>query len=257
MPVGDGLPTIAALVASYRRETRCSRRLFRHMRGRTRWPGDGTVRGNRRHQRVRSEQRSAAPTSSTGQVKSVDVGDGEILSADVKDRVADHLRRVHLPRSRRGRQLADRRRHRRGQPRDCAVGGAGRASGVTGLLQNGNLGPGTCNPESATFVNCDIAATITLSRPSRVLVIGSVRASPRAAQTRHWPVPARDHERVHPRQHGYRLEDHRGGAAASCPIAGVTGVFPAGQHSFGIDCNEECTIVYGEARVTAVALSDQ
>jgi hypothetical protein len=40
-------------------------------------------------------------------------------------------------------------------------------------------------------------------------------------------------------------------------VSGVTGVFPAGTHSFGIDCNEIAfPLRYNDARVTAVSISD-
>src|SRR6188768_3193289 len=55
-----------------------------------------------------------------------------------------------------------------------ALGGLGRQ----GVRQNGQTGPGSCNPDSVTFINCDIAATLTLSRPAHVLVIGSIKVRP-------------------------------------------------------------------------------
>jgi hypothetical protein len=140
-------------------------------------------------------------------------------------------------------------------------GGLGRS----GVRQNGQTGPGSCNPENNTFVNCDISATLNLSRPARVLVIGSVQASPDPGTneglgecqlgTTGGPIAGSavsidvqdDPDLIY-------------GSRESVSIAGVTVVFPAGQHSFGIDCRETGGvdgITYFGSQVTAVALSDQ
>ena len=143
------------------------------------------------------------------------------------------------------------------------LGGLGRQ----GLRQNGNTGPGTCDPESTTFINCDMVATLDLPRPARVLVIGSVRAGIEIGGgvtqgygycqlgTTAGPIPGST-KFVTVEKTGSSLPHEH------VSIAGVTGVFPAGtQHGFGIDCNELLStsgtgIEYGDAMVTAVALSD-
>ena len=48
--------------------------------------------------------------------------------------------------------------------------------GFTGQRQDGNPGQGSCNPETDTYVNCNMVAWLNLPRPARVLVIGSVNA---------------------------------------------------------------------------------
>jgi hypothetical protein len=143
----------------------------------------------------------------------------------------------------------------------AVLGGLGRM----GVRQDGSQGPGNCDPESLTFVNCDIAARLTLARPARVLVIGSVVAVPdvfdQAAGecllgTTSGPIPGTQTGVViQVDAPGFRSEEH-------LSIAGVTGVLPAGEHAFGVDCNDRDVtfgggMQYEQAKVTAVALSDQ
>jgi hypothetical protein len=135
------------------------------------------------------------------------------------------------------------------------LGGLGRA----GLRQNGQPGPGSCDPESEAYVNCDMVAKLDLTRPARVLVIGSVRAmldsdgsSIGAGRCRLGttlgPIPGTDS--------ATNLQSTE--TDEFMTIAGVTGVFPAGpQHGFGIDCNEIQSVQYLNSMVTAVALSDR
>jgi hypothetical protein len=141
------------------------------------------------------------------------------------------------------------------------LGGVGRS----GLRLNGSTGPGSCNPESGTFVNCDISANLDLSRPARVLVIGSVQARVESNTTfgtgscrlgtTSGTIPGTTVV--------FGVDDIPDGFSKGqehLSLAGVTGVFPAGQqHGFGIDCAEGLSggLEYFEARVTAVALSDQ
>ena len=196
-----------------------------------------------------------------GQVKSVDVGDNEIGSADVKDGSLNTFD-VH---SFIGEDVidgtltgADINEGSLATVPSSVLGGLGRF----GLRQNGTTGPGSCNPESSTFINCDMAATLNLSRPARVLVIGSVRATTDADAsdgigecllgTTSGPIIGTLVTVV--------VEDNPGGliGTENLSISGVTGVFPAGQHSFGIDCNDSGGgTQYAAATVTAVALSDQ
>jgi hypothetical protein len=130
-------------------------------------------------------------------------------------------------------------------------------SSVLGGLGRSGTGDGQCDPASETFVNCDMFATLDLPRPARVLVIGSLRGETTGGATQgqgrcqlgtsSGPIPATD---ITVRVRDDQLEH--------VSIAAVTGVFPAGQHLFGIDCSESlANIAYGDANVAAVALSDQ
>jgi hypothetical protein len=133
--------------------------------------------------------------------------------------------------------------------------------GVPGLRQNGQTGPGFCDPEGDDFVNCDIVARLNLPRPARVLVIGSVRAVTDGGGsygngecllgTTSGPIAGSLVNAV--------VEDTPGGnfGSENLAIAGVTVVLPAGQHAVGIDCNDYGNIRYEDAQVTAVALSDR
>jgi hypothetical protein len=190
-----------------------------------------------------------------GEVKSVDIGDGEVGSADVKDNSINTFD-VH---SFLGVDVvddtltgADVNESTLGTVPSSVLGGLGR----NGVRQNGEIAPGSCDPESSTFINCDIGATLTLSRPARVLVIGSIAALLDAAAssgngscqlgTTSGAIPGTTTP--------ISVAD---GTVEQVAISGVTGVFPAGQHAFGIDCNELGFIRFTQARVTAVALSDQ
>jgi hypothetical protein len=131
------------------------------------------------------------------------------------------------------------------------LGGLGR----DGVAPGGG-GKGSCDPNSTSFQNCNISASLTLPAPAHVLVIGTVRGASATTAgalgqcqlgTTSGPIPS-----------STVTVDAPGVASQNTAIAGVTGVLPAGTHSFGIDCNEvDNDIVYHEARVTAVALSDR
>ncbi len=116
---------------------------------------------------------------------------------------------------------------------------------------------GSCDPESETFVDCSFV-TVTLPAPARLLVIGTARAhteidSDQAVGscrigTTAGPVLA-SQDWVHLADDGPLYE--------VLPVMAVTNVFPAGTHSFGIDCMQAGpgAIEYHQARVVAVALS--
>jgi hypothetical protein len=128
--------------------------------------------------------------------------------------------------------------------------------GVQGLRQNGADGPGSCDPEGNIYFNCDMVALLDLPRPARVLVIASIRALPDAGAnsgtgscilgTTSGPITG---------TLGHAVVGS--GEQENMSIAGVTTVFPAGQHAFGIDCSEVQTVRYAAAQVSAVALSDR
>ena len=118
---------------------------------------------------------------------------------------------------------------------------------------------GSCNPSGFGFEPCSVV-NVTLPGPARVLVIGTVRAHVEGGAakfalgdcrigTTSGPVEAST-DRVNIGSEGART--------ASLTVMAVTDPFPAGTHSFGIDCNQglgAAGIEYEQARVTAVALS--
>ena len=121
---------------------------------------------------------------------------------------------------------------------------------------------GSCDPESATFVNCSNVA-IGLATPARLLVIGSVQWADEQGTdvdnalgacrlgTAFGPINASQVE----------LWGHHEGSPRTrlvTTLMAVTDVLPAGVQSVGIDCNQHESvgaIVYEQARVVAVALS--
>jgi hypothetical protein len=191
-----------------------------------------------------------------GEVKSVDIGNGEILSADVKDQslttfdVSTFLGADIVDGTVTGDDVDE---SSLGTVPSSVQGGLGRSQGTN-----------SCDPESATFVNCNTSVTLTLSRPARVLVIGSATArleTPSTTDeaegrcllgTTSGAVPGTT---VFANVSDVSGGVYRGGQVS---MAGVTGVFPAGQHSFGVDCNEQISGVrFDDVMVTAIALSDQ
>jgi hypothetical protein len=120
---------------------------------------------------------------------------------------------------------------------------------------------GSCDPESATFVNCSNVA-IGLGTPARLLVIGSVQWADEQGDvddavgscrlgTGFGPINASEVE----------LWGHNDGSPRTRQVAtlmAVTDVLPAGTQFVGIDCNQYESfgaIDYEQARVVAVALS--
>ena len=117
---------------------------------------------------------------------------------------------------------------------------------------------GGCNPNSVQFVPCSVVQ-LPLARPGRVLVTGTARAVIEPGKTiglgycrigtTSGPVDASTI--------AVRTDADAGGFE-NVTLTAVTGVFPAGTHSFGIDCSESDAlypISFSHARVTAVALS--
>jgi hypothetical protein len=190
-----------------------------------------------------------------GEVKSVDIGNNEIASGDIKDNTVNTFD-VHsfigddvIDGTLTGADVDE---ATLGTVPSSVLGGLGRM----GVLQNGQPGPGACDPESGTFINCDMVATLTLARPARIFVTGSIVGVQEVGTqlglgscqlgTTSGAIP------------GTTLPvTVAGGDFEQLGVSGITGVFPAGQHSFGIDCNETSPIRYQQARVSAVALSDQ
>ena len=127
-------------------------------------------------------------------------------------------------------------------------GGWGRQSG----------GPdqgGSCNPESESFVICEIL-NVSTKAPGRALVTGRIRAGLqqgdfasgrcRLGSSTFNPIPG---STVKPTVTASKT-------AEWITVVGITPPLPAGDHAFGIDCDEGSgKIEYDSARVTAVMLS--
>jgi hypothetical protein len=117
---------------------------------------------------------------------------------------------------------------------------------------------GGCDPESEDFDPCS-AVSVDLPNPARMLVIGTVNGHVEGESnhglgscrigTPSGPVGASS---------GFVQVDRDGDVYYdSLTVMAVTDVFPAGEHAFGIDCNEQAGtgIDFPQARVVAVALS--
>jgi hypothetical protein len=149
---------------------------------------------------------------------------------------------------------------------DDSVGGADVAESSLGRVPSALLGGLSrssdpvvredCDPESTVFVNCAYIG-LNLPRAARVFVTGSINAVAESAAadaigtgqcllgTTSGNVPFSSFD-VSVGNHFDRVS-----------VSGVTGVFPPGEHSFGIDCSETAfPIRYHDARVTVIALSD-
>jgi hypothetical protein len=117
---------------------------------------------------------------------------------------------------------------------------------------------GGCDPESSGFVPCSVV-NVNLPAPARLLVIGTALAGAEPGTT-HGSGACRIGTTSGP---VFASEDiveatEAGGGFDNITVMAVTDVFPAGSHSFGIDCNEDLvdpSIAFTQARVTAVALS--
>jgi len=107
-----------------------------------------------------------------------------------------------------------------------------------------------CDPESTTFTGPCASAEVTLPAPSRVLVIGEIRAEPDvgngngggSCKVSGMPSPAPVFV--------------NGGQTDVMTISGISDVLGPGTYSFGIVCNETASgIRYFDGNVSAVALS--
>ncbi len=120
---------------------------------------------------------------------------------------------------------------------------------------------GSCDPETTTFVPCS-TVQVSLGKPARLLVIGTVRAASefgsdeyegecRIGTTSGAITASTDY--VQSNDGGVGEGDY----SENLTVMAVTSVFPAGSHTFGVDCNQgtEGAITYEQARVVAVALS--
>jgi hypothetical protein len=131
-----------------------------------------------------------------------------------------------------------------GQVPSAALGGLGRQSGA-------NV---PCDPESLNAVTCSPAGAINLPAPSRVLILGEIRAEPDTGGGNGggncWVVSNLGGQEA--------LEPVfvNGGQTDVMPISAVTPVVGPGSFSFFIYCNETASgIRYWNGHVSAVALS--
>ena len=137
--------------------------------------------------------------------------------------------------------------------------------GQVPLALQGGLGrygsTGSCDPETPTFVPCS-TVPITLQKPGRLLVVATARAASefgsdeyegqcRIGSTSGAINASTDY--VQSNDGGVGEGDY----SENMTLMAVTSVFPAGTHTFGVDCNQgaEGAILYEQARVVVVALS--
>jgi hypothetical protein len=133
-----------------------------------------------------------------------------------------------------------------GQVPSALLGGFGRSTGGQ-----------TCNPENppGDFFPCAVV-TRNVSQPSRFLLIGQARAI-REGNATSGTGDCRLGTTGGPIVDSQTFVSVEGSAPNEVlTIAGVTGRFPAGQPSFGIDCRETTGgIQFADAGITAVAIS--
>jgi hypothetical protein len=176
-------------------------------------------------------------------VKSADVVDESLTASDLKNGAAVKGEDV-VDNSLGGADVAE---SSLGRVPSALVGGLGRSSDPAVRQE--------CDPESTTFANCAYIG-LDLPTPARIFVTASIDVQAEGSSS---PVGS-----------GTCLLGTTSGnipftsidvsvtsGSKRVAISGVTGVFPAGAHSFGIDCNETAfPVVYHQARVTAIAISD-
>jgi hypothetical protein len=112
----------------------------------------------------------------------------------------------------------------------------------------------SCNPESISAVTCSPAGAINLPAPSRVLILGEIRAEPDTGGGNGggtcWPVSNLGGQETPEPVFA------NGGQTDVMAISAVTPVVGPGSFSFFIYCNEEASgIRYFNGHVSAVALS--
>lgn len=129
---------------------------------------------------------------------------------------------------------------------------------LQGGLGRGGFG-GNCDPETSAFMPC-ISGEITLAKPARLLVIGTVRAGTdldvdEGVGMCRIVTPGSPSEGPV----GIDLDDDGSNFDQSeeLTLVTVTGVLPAGDQTFDVECNQGAFggINYPQVRVSAVALS--
>jgi hypothetical protein len=109
------------------------------------------------------------------------------------------------------------------------IGGLGRWTGTDSGVAN------TCDASSGTFVAC-AGTTVNLPRPSRVLVIGEVQASTTTpgGGTGQCRIATTSGSLT-----GTMTEmEVAAGPTDNTALVGITGVLPAGERGFRVDCNQ-------------------
>jgi hypothetical protein len=108
----------------------------------------------------------------------------------------------------------------------------------------------SCDPESTTFFSCGASAGVDLPAPSRVLIIGEIRAEPDvgngngggSCKVSGMPSPAPVFV--------------NGGQTDVMTVSGISDVLGPGKYSFNMVCNETASgIRYFDGNVNVVALS--
>ena len=131
----------------------------------------------------------------------------------------------------------------------ASLGGTGRSAGGAG-----------CDPESDVFVTCQ-TVSLNLAAPSRVLIIGRIRAFTESGATigrGSCRVGTSVTGGVAGSQASLETGENNGDFQESVAVLGVSPMIGPGSVSFGIDCNQNeavGAITYGSAGVAAVALS--
>jgi hypothetical protein len=119
-----------------------------------------------------------------------------------------------------------------------------------GLGGRPNSASFSCDPESTTFFSCGASAGVDLPAPSRVLIIGQIRAEPDtgggngggSCRVSGMPSPAPVFV--------------NGGQTDVMTVSGITDVLEPGTYSFNMVCNETASgIRYFDGNVNVVALS--
>jgi hypothetical protein len=194
---------------------------------------------------------SPSPANGTpfvdGTLTQWDVRNGSLVGADVAD---DSLRGTDISDdSLRGRDIEE---STLGEVPSATIGGLGR---WTGSFPQSDV----CDPNSATFIPC-ATTSLNLPKPSRVLVIGRVQAAAPAMAdgfgrcrigTTAGPLLDSEVPIIVPGKGTDNLVE-----TDNTSVIGITGVFPAGSHGFGVDCNETGgQIMHRAFGVVAVGIS--
>jgi hypothetical protein len=116
-----------------------------------------------------------------------------------------------------------------------------------------------CNPSSSTFITCATTGSIKLPTSGRVLLVGTSSWDNNGA-----PAPnsgqcqlSADGNLLPPEEtdFGEATSTHSIGHGGAVAINTVTGVLPAGDHTFTLECNEiEADVFLTEATISAVLL---
>jgi hypothetical protein len=170
----------------------------------------------------------------TSDIKNFSLGNGDFLTGSVDTRVATNNSLTG----------GDVKEASLGQVPSALLGGFGRSTG-----------DGSCNPGSDTFTPCAVV-TLNLPKQARLLLIAQAIAA-RDGQDSFGIGSCRIGTTSGPLLQTERIVDVDSVTpVVNFSLAGVSGPFPPGQHSFGIDCNETSGgIRFLEAGISAVAIS--